>query len=177
MFKQLTIGKKLALGFTVVLLVLCAVVGLSFTGISGIVNNAKETIYGNKLDTIMTQREVDHLNWAAKVNALLTDDKVTHLQVETDDHKCGFGKWLYSEQRKEAESKVPGLAAVLKDIEEPHLHLHESAIEIGETFVSADLHLSAELQRRKCDHLAWMHKVKDVFLDPNKNHVDVQTDD
>lgn len=177
MFNRLTVGKKLIYGFTVVLIVLCIVVGLSVSGIGGIVEDAKETIYGNQLDAIMTQREVDHLNWVAKVNGLLTDDQITTLDVETDDHKCGFGAWLYSEKRKEAEKKVPALTSILKQIEDPHHQLHESAIKIGDTFVQADLHMSAELEKRKGDHLAWMHKVKDVFMDPNLNNIDVQTDD
>ena len=37
MWKKMTIGKKLACGFAVVLLVLCLIVVLSFTGVGGIV--------------------------------------------------------------------------------------------------------------------------------------------
>ena len=32
--------------------------------------------------------------------------KITTLNVETDDHKCGFGKRLYGEGSKEAEILV-----------------------------------------------------------------------
>jgi hypothetical protein len=28
---------------------------------------------------------------------VLTDEKITTLDGETDDHKCGFGKWLHGE--------------------------------------------------------------------------------
>ena len=119
---------------------------------------------------------MDHLNWANKVNALLTDKNVTELAVETDAHKCGFGKWLYGEERKQAEALVPSLAPLFKKIEEPHRKLHESAIEIGKVFIQADLELGNFLREKKTDHLAWTHKVKDAFIDESINNLDVQMD-
>ena len=83
-----------------------------------------EVVGGNRLRGEILQKEVDHLNWANEVNALLTDDRVTTLDVETDDHKCGFGIWLYGEGRKKAEALVPSLVPILKSIEEPHKKLH-----------------------------------------------------
>ena len=175
MFKNMTIGKKLALGFAVVLLVLGGIVIMSFTGVGGIVTNAQEVIYGNELDTVMTQKEVDHLNWVSKLNTLLTDENVTRLEVETDDHKCGFGTWLYSDSRREAETRIPALASILKGIEEPHLRLHESAIHIGKIFIQADAELPGILAMRQADHLKWAGQIRDCFLN-NSNSLEVQTD-
>ncbi len=176
MFKNMTIGKKLLCGFGVVLAILLLVVLMSFSGVGGIVEDAEETIYGNELDAVMAQREIDHLNWVAKVNQLLNDNEVTELTVETDPTQCGFGQWLYGEQRKQAEATVPALASILKEIEKPHEHLHQSAVEIGKVFCQADLTLSAMLQQKKVDHLNWMHAIKDVFLDENQHQINVQTD-
>ena len=36
-------------------------------------------------------------SWVNGVNALLTDDSVTTLEVQTDHTKCAFGKWLLSD--------------------------------------------------------------------------------
>jgi len=66
MFKNLTVGKKIGLGFSIVLAALSVIVAISFIGVGGIVGNAKEVIYGNSLDANMTQKEVDHLNWPTK---------------------------------------------------------------------------------------------------------------
>ena len=173
-WKNLTIGKKIAVGFGVVLTLLTVVGFLSYSGVGSIVHNAGEVIDGNKLDGNLAQKEVDHLNWANKVNALLTDEKVTTLNVETDDHKCGFGKWFFGEGRKEAETLVPSLAPLLREIEEPHRKLHESAIKIGQVFVQADLKLGNFLREKKTDHLAWTHKVKDAFIDQSINRIDVE---
>jgi len=175
MFKQMTVGKKIGFGFGAVLLALTAMVALSFTGVSSIVDNAKEVIYGNSLDAEMTQKEVDHLNWASKVSALLTDETVTALEVEIDDHKCGFGKWLYGDRREEAADRVPGLAEILKAIEKPHHQLHESAVHIKECFRQADTKLPGLICARQVDHLHWADKVRDCLL-TNCESLKVQVD-
>jgi methyl-accepting chemotaxis protein len=175
-WKYLTIGKKIAVGFGTVLILLAVVSVLSYTGVGGIVTNAGQVIDGNKLDGNLAQKEVDHLNWANKVNALLTDEKVTSLEVETNDHKCGFGKWLYGEGRKEAERFVPSLAPLFKEIEEPHRKLHESAIEIGKQFKQADANLPGFLSAKEVDHLKWVAKVNELFL-KNLPELKIQTDD
>ena len=174
--KQLTIGKRIGL-LAVCMLVLLSVAGaLSYSGVGNIVSNAQEVIGGNQLDGSLAQKEVDHLNWAGKVNALLTDPAVTALKVQTDDHQCGFGKWLYGDDRATAERLVPALAPLLKKIEAPHYQLHASAIEIGKLYKPVDENLGNFMREKKIDHLKWMHKVKDAILDPKATSVDVQMD-
>lgn len=163
-FDDLTIGKKISGSFLIIIVLLLVVSATSIVGFRNIVGNATEVIEGNKLDGILTQREVDHLIWVNKVNALLTDEKVTTLKVQTDDHKCGFGKWLYGQGRKDAGSLVPDIKTLLKDIEQPHYLLHKSAIEIGKSFKFADPNLGEFLSQKKNDHLLWTHKIKDALL-------------
>ncbi|MBU0718188.1 MAG: CZB domain-containing protein [Planctomycetes bacterium] len=175
MFKGMTIGKKISLGFGVVMVLLAVVAVLSYTGVGGIVANANEVITGNKLDGQMAQNEVDHLNWVNHVNALLTDDNVTTLDVQTDDHKCAFGQWLYGEEREAAEAAVPSIAPLLKEIERYHADLHASAIDIGKHFRQADALLPGKLCAREVDHLNWADHIQELFLE-NHDHLDVQTD-
>ncbi|MCJ7602778.1 MAG: CZB domain-containing protein, partial [Desulfobulbaceae bacterium] len=137
-WKNLTIGKKIILGYSVVLLLLLVVGVINYMGVDTIAHDAGEVISGNNLNALIIQKEVDHLYWSSQVNALLTDSTVTELKVETDDHKCGLGQWLYSDQRKEAEKLVPSLVPLLKKIEKPHLVLHESALDIAKVFRPAD---------------------------------------
>jgi methyl-accepting chemotaxis protein len=174
-WNDLTIGKKIALGFAVTMALLGLVGGLAYVGVGGIVRNAGQVIDGNKLDGMLAQKEVDHLNWVGKVNALLNDDGVTRLEVQTDDHKCGFGQWLYGEDRKAAEDLVPSLAPLFKSIEEPHRHLHESAVDIGRHFKQADPNLPSLMLQREIDHLNWAAKIRDAFIHGN-TRLDVQTD-
>ncbi|MFW5840697.1 MAG: CZB domain-containing protein, partial [Planctomycetota bacterium] len=165
MARQMTIGKKITLGFALVILALTALAGWSVYGVSGIVGNASEVIDGNKLRAEMTQREVDHLNWANAVNELLTDEKVTELNVEVDPTRCGFGKWYYSDARKQAESLVPSIREPMQQIEKWHNQLHASAEEIKGRFCQADVTLSGHLERCKGDHLGWLSHIRQQLLD------------
>ncbi len=158
-WKNLKLGKKMAVGFGLMLFMITAVGAWAIFGISGIVGNAGEVIDGNKLRGEMIKREVEHLNWAGEVNKLLTDDAVTKLDVQEDPHKCAFGKWYYGEGRKEAEILVPELVPLLEEIEEHHNHLHASATKIGETYRVADDELPLFLAEKEVDHLKWINEV------------------
>ncbi len=175
-WKDLKLSGKFGVGFGVVL-VLLAVVGVwAIIGISGIVTNASEVIGGNKLKAEMEGRIVDHLNWAEELNRYMSDKTMTKMTVQTDAHQCAFGKWYYSDARKQAEALVPELKEVFTEIEEPHTHLHESAIEINDLFVRADLELGNFLREKKTDHLAWAHSVKDVFVNTSLTTINAQMD-
>ena len=134
MFKNMTIGKKVGWGFGVIMILLVVVATLSYTGIGGIVTSANDVIGGNRLRGSMAQAEVDHLTWTNKLNAYLADDTVTELTVQTDPHKCNFGKWYHGEERKNAEKLVPELKSVFAALERPHKCLHSSATEIKKVF-------------------------------------------
>ncbi len=174
-WKNLTVGKKIASGFSIILLLSGTVGGLSYMGVGRIVANANQVINGNKLDGILAQKEVDHLNWVGKVNAVLTDENFTRLAVETDDHRCGFGKWLYGKERQAAEKLVPSLSPLFKSIEEPHRRLHESAAAIGREYKHADPKLPLILLEREIDHLNWANQIQNAFLN-KQDKLEVQTD-
>jgi methyl-accepting chemotaxis protein len=145
--------KNIKRGIGMVLVLMIAISGWSWTGIDEIVSDAKELSAGNKLVGILLQREIDHLNWDGDVNTLLTDEKVTNLTVQTNHTKCGFGKWLYGNGQKEAENLLPVLKNLLTAIEVPHKQLHQSAIKIGAVFKTADNKLPMILANREADHL------------------------
>jgi len=132
--KNMTIGKMIAAGFGMVLILLTVAGTLNYMGIESVVNNAGQIIYSNKLSGFLAQAEVDHLKWVNKVEAFLIDDNITELDVEADNHQCSFGKGLYGEFRKNLESSIPGIVPLLKEIEEPHRKLHESATAIVQHF-------------------------------------------
>jgi len=175
-WKDLNLSKKFIVGFGLILALLLVVSSWAIWGVNGIVGSAGEVIDGNKLKGEIVQREVDHLNWTVKLNALLTDEAVNELTVETDPHKCGFGKWYYGDGRSEAETLVPELKEVLREIEAPHKKLHESAVEIGKVYRQADLHLPEFLAEKEGDHLAWVNKVYAFFAENSKD-LEVQMDD
>ncbi len=163
-WKDIKISKKMYIGFGMIILLLTAIAVWAFLGISQILDNAGEVIEGNKLDASLAQKEVDHLNWMQEVNALLTDKNITELNVEMDDHQCAFGKWLYGKEREEAVSMIPSLEPILKNIEEPHRLLHESASEIKSIFRQADPMLPGLMAARANDHHVWAETIQSALL-------------
>jgi methyl-accepting chemotaxis protein len=175
MFNTMTIGKKIAGGFGIVLILLAVVGVLAYCGITSMGDNAEDVTTKNKLIQNLAAKEIDHLNWASAVNELLTNEEVTELNVQTDDHKCAFGHWLYGEGREHAERAIPELASILVEIEGCHHDLHTSAIAIKEHFKQADTELPGIIAARMVDHLKWADVIRDAFLE-NKDELNIQTD-
>ena len=105
----MTVGKRIFVGFGLVLALLVGLALSSYLGFGRIEGNAGGVIQGVQLDAELAQREVDHLNWAGKVTGVLLSGS-SELTVETDPHKCGFGKWYYGEGREQAEKQFSSLA-------------------------------------------------------------------
>jgi len=170
---NMTVGKQI-FGLVITLLVFLAVVAVagvwglkSVVGsLSETVDDAQEVIYGNSLESIVTQREVDHLVWAKQLNRLLTDSDVHSLDqlgIELDHRQCGLGQWLYGDGRREAEQRIeyPAFATLVKAMEAPHEALHRSAIRIGETYRQPHPGLMTNLNRRLAEHVSWVNQVAD----------------
>ena len=175
MFRKWSLSRKIGVGFGTVLVLLAGLAARAFFGIGDIVGDATEVIDGNVVKGVMIEKEIDHLNWANQVGALINDPAVTTLAVQTDPHKCAFGQWYYGTERGAAEELVPGLAAILGRIEDPHARLHASAVHIAAVYTPADLALGGFLRDSKTAHLTWLHQVKDVFL-AGEDQLFVQTD-
>ncbi|MCB2181548.1 MAG: CZB domain-containing protein [Desulfobulbaceae bacterium] len=175
-WKNLTIGKKIVVGYSVVLCLLALLAILNYLGIQRMKHDAEEVIDGNKLVAMLHQKEVDHLNWVANVSSLLNNEDVSSLSVETDDHKCGFGKWLYGSDRKKAEQLVPSLAPLIKKIEKPHYLLHQSAIQINNVFQQADITLPTKILEFESVHHAWAGRIKDSLITGASTVSNVETD-
>ena len=135
-FSDMTLLKKLFGGFGIIIVFLIGIGIFTHFGIGSIVENGRLVIQGKGLDSELAQREVDHLNWVAKVSGFLLDERIAELKVEVDPGKCGFGKWYYGEGRRQAEQLAPNLVSILKRIEKPHQELHESAVAIQRAAVS-----------------------------------------
>ena len=175
MFKKLTIGKRITIGFALVMICMAALGVISYRGVESLVTDVNTVKNCTNLRDGLRQREIDHLNWANQVTALLTDENVCKLDVQTDPTKCAFGEWLHSDDRKQAETLIPAIAPQLKVIVEYHAKLHESAIAIGKHFKQADALLPGKLCAREVDHLDWVDHVQDLFL-KNEAQLEVQTD-
>jgi len=157
------LGKRLALGFGLLVAVLALVGVWSVYGISNIVGNATEVIQGNKLKASLVAREVDHLQWAESVSLLISDDTVNELHVETDPTQCALGQWYYGAGREEAEALLPSLGPLFDKLEDPHNRLHHSAVEISEAFAQPVPGLGSKLAALEVSHLAWSETLAEAL--------------
>ena len=124
---EITIGKKITLGFGFVLIMLSILGLVSFLGVRQITTSAVKVISGNQIDSLLVEKEVDHLVWSDKVKTALYENDIKNLDVELNDHKCGLGKWLYGDARNQSEKLFPSLAPIIQKLEAPHKNLHLSA--------------------------------------------------
>ena len=71
-----------------------------------------------------------HLNWAGAVKDFLADKNAT-LDVQTDGHKCDFGKWIdSSEFSKQLSVCGQEFRQIIEDMRQKHLDLHAGAIDV-----------------------------------------------
>ncbi len=174
---NVAISRKLGMGFGSVLVLLVLVSILSYTSIKGIANNAHGLIMSNDFTIQLDITEKDHVKWVEHVTALLTDDNINALNIETDDHKCRFGEWFYGEGRQSIETLFPSMVPILKKIEAPHEKLHKSAIAISENYKYEEL-ISAVQAKEKIFHkfgelgenfTADLIKAMETIIDPAKS--------
>ena len=158
-WKNLKISTKIVGGFGMLLVLLGIVSAISLYNIKTIVNDAEETIQGNNLDAELLRQQINHLNWIAEIETLLTDDQVTELHVQTDDHQSRFGAWLYGEGRKEAERLEPTLAPLFKALEEPNKKIHKAARAIAKVYQQPHSGLAATVQKVSSDQHMWANKI------------------
>ncbi len=176
MFKNLTVGKQIAAGFGIVLILLTIIGVVSFIGISSITGNSIHSVASTEYNVLILQKEIDHLTWLNKLMEYQMDISIKQLNVQTDDHKCGLGKWLYSDDRKKAEEAIPALAPLFKRMEKPHHELHTSAIDIEKHMHKFDVQsVLSNLQKAVGDHYIWLSKVTDSIMD-RKRELSVQLD-
>lgn len=169
------LGTKITFGFAGVLVLMMIVAGWGVKTGEGLLDSNERVVEADKLQNELTNREVDHLSWTAKLTAFVFDDHVHDLEIQIDPTKCAFGKWYYGEGRKEAERIYPDLIPSLKKIEEPHRTLHESAKNIQSLYRKADRELLEDMLETEVKHLVWAEKIQQSILSSSEK-LDVQLD-
>ncbi|MHB1073852.1 MAG: methyl-accepting chemotaxis protein [Gemmatimonadaceae bacterium] len=130
--KNLRIGIKIAMGFASATVLLAAVGTLAALAVQRTNRSADREERGYALVQELLLREADHLRWVQEAGAFEHDATSRHLDLESDPHKCAFGKWYYGAGRVAAEALHPEIATVLAKVDEPHRQLHESAVTLND---------------------------------------------
>ncbi len=162
--KKLTLKMKLA-GLCGLLLLFLAIVSVyDYFSLHRIEDLSTVAVDITQDNMFMLAKEIDHLKWVSQLEDLFLKEEVTTVTVQTDDHKCGLGKWLYGENVKKTVVGDQELAGLVEKIKEPHHKLHESAIKIKNTYVAFDPSLQTLLAQRWIDHLLWIKNLSNSLL-------------
>ncbi len=151
---RLKLSQQILLGFLLIgsLLVILSLV--SHFGIKSMHKMAQDAEHAADTVSQLKTMEIDHHEWAESVEQSLLQkyDPGMKLTVETDDHQCNLGKWMYGEPRKLLEKYYPQLVPILKKMEDPHHRLHESIKEINLNLTEAE-----DLEGAKDDYRVLTH--------------------
>jgi methyl-accepting chemotaxis protein len=137
---HIRLSRQITIGLAVICLLFMVLGVGSFLGIHQMINKADESMKAAAALAEMKDMEAAHLKWVATVGETLLQEfhKGMKVTVEKDDHKCGFGKWLYGEGRRRFERQFPALAPLVKKLEAPHHALHNSVYAINENLLEAE---------------------------------------
>ncbi len=163
-WNNLRLGVKILLSIAAVMVFLLLIGFWSVRGIHNIVQDGMQVVLGNQMRSETLEQKVDHLEWAGHLSAFINDPGITELSIELDHQQCGFGQWYYGTGRQQAELNVPALKPILKEIEQPHIELHQTAAEIKQVFRQSDLHLPSFLAKRESEHLLWAGHIQNAIL-------------
>jgi methyl-accepting chemotaxis protein len=134
--KDISFGKKLSAAFGVILVLLAIISLTSYQAVQTISLKTLEAEKTSELALMLSEKMADHLNWLQKVDAFLLSPTRDGLQVQTDDHKCNLGQWLYGADRDRTIELFPELGQHIGRIEKPHGRLHASAVQLSAQFSS-----------------------------------------
>jgi methyl-accepting chemotaxis protein len=130
--KDIPIAAKLWFAFGVVLFVLLIIAAFGWLCLGSVSNQIDQSKFAVQLNKEILAREIDHLKFMDQVGRFFSDPTRQTIDVQTDDHQCALGKWLYGPGRKEAELQIPALVSLLQKLEQPHLQLHASIVKIND---------------------------------------------
>ena len=133
LWANLSINKKLALGFTGSLAAMLLFSAVAWFSSENIMHLADTALAKQKFALTLTLREVDHLKWTERLHKIVLDGPDADMSaIQSDGRLCALGKWLYSGERKTLEELLPEAAQHFTELEKPHLALHASALRIQE---------------------------------------------
>ena len=150
-WKDIRLVYKLGIAFGGIVLLFGLYACYNFNIIENIAGVSDDLDRSSESELTLLKAENAHFIWAGEVAAYILDDTVTKLNVVTDGRQCAFGKWFYSDGRRELEQRLPAVAPILDALEKPHLGLHASEPGIIEAHEQGD---AAATQRRYREGIA-----------------------
>ncbi len=180
-WKDLKIGKKLAIGFGSILMLFIVASIFNYNNLTTVSSEIDISEAANSNKVFSIEKEVDHLNWAIGLRETFLNDEVNSVKVQMDPTKCGLGKWLLSDETKAMAANDPELAKLLSEITAPHQHLHESAVKIDHLYKNNDAKAAYDVFKNETNNYLGQTRtiltsMKDHYTDQaNEAATDIQT--
>ena len=145
------------------------------------------------LPQFLTEKELDHLHWAFKIQEAIIARK-HGIDIQFDDKKCAFGQFLFGSDGEKVAADNPAMAQLFATIKPLHQQLHEQGKIIDGFLVKGEYDraenwfslktapLLDELSQllKKCEHeasaaLAGQQQAKKIFIgETQPNLMEVQ---
>ncbi|MBU0740948.1 hypothetical protein KJ554_01200 [bacterium] len=130
MARKMSLGRKLGLGFGLLMGLMVIVLVIATFGFHSLEKNTRRFLENQQLETDLMTYEVDQLSWTRELGDAIINADVSGLDIQTDPARCAFGVWYGSEDRRRDVTLLPELASLLAQIENRHAALHAAANEI-----------------------------------------------
>lgn len=125
-WNDLSLGRKLAIGFGAVLALLLAFTVASYKAQRENQDDAALAARFDFLTSELEDRVVNHMRWTLEISKGLVVQNMSAAEVVTDYRSCPFAKWYYGQGRQSLEEVVPSSAPLLNALEAPHRRIHEA---------------------------------------------------
>lgn len=129
---KISIGKRLILGFTLMILIVFLTNALNAVGILSIRKSFEEACDAKNLQIDLSSREAEHLNWVVQLQKHIISGSTQGFALELDPTKCKLAQWLASEESQKVQKLSGSLQASFSKLEKSHRELHASAATIKE---------------------------------------------
>lgn len=136
-WNDLSLGRKLAIGFGAVLALLLTIAFVSHKAQRENLDDAALATRFGTLASTLKARMINHMQWTLAVSEGLVTQDMTDAQVVTDYRGCPFGQWYYGQGRQAMGELAPSAIPLLNALEEPHRRIHESFQRILEIYRQA----------------------------------------
>ncbi len=144
---RFTIGRKLSLGFTCIIVLIVAMAAVSYRMTNQVSEAQHHAVEMLGWEEFVTQKQADHLKWLDALNATFIENR-NGVDVELDDHQCGLGKWLHGPDAEALVASDPAAAELLERLKQPHHDLHRSAATIDQVLKQAGADEASQLTAR-----------------------------
>ncbi len=162
-FRNMGLAAKISSGFAVVLVLLGIMTAITLNRLMTIKEESRSSVDYANYNTLMTEKEVDHLKWTRELESLFLGN-LEKVDIQLDHTQCGLGKFIYGEEGGKLAASDKDSAKIIELLKPPHQRFHETGKHIMETWRQRHEGLLHILKDRLDDHNKWVTKLSVIVI-------------